>query len=213
MVVMVAVVWLLTSVVGSSPGAPQPATARLTLPPTPAAPSDTPAPSTAGTATAPSATAAVAPTQPPTAPRPAPVVLGSDGVPVPPCSDSAVEVRAESAAPGYPRGTQPVFRLLFSNTSTEPCALDVSPNRQQVVVYRAADKARVWSSSDCSPGTTTEARALAPGEQVVYSAQWSTNTSTEGCATPRTPVPPDRYLVMAVLGARQSPPVPFAIVE
>lgn len=103
------------------------------------------------------------------------------------------------------------MRLLITNKGPITCLADLGASLQQVLVYSKDGTQRIWSSNDCFPGTGTDQRTLNPDEQAVYSIQWSGTTSTEGCATPRVPVPAGQYVAMAVLGGLQSAPVPFSI--
>jgi hypothetical protein len=216
-VALVAVVWLASSLAGGGAD-PQPGQAASAGSMTVGAPSASVAPassespvsgpsgSEAAQSAAPAAPSNTAPsnTAPPnTTPANAPRNVA--------CSDQAIGVSAQVADPTYPVGGQPVFRLLIKNTGKTLCATDLGAGLQQVIVYSEDGKQRVWSSNDCFPGATPDLRTLKPDEEAVYSVQWSGNTSTEGCKTPRVPAGAGRYIAMTVLGSLQSRPVPFTI--
>ena len=140
-----------------------------------------------------------------------PIAPPANGPQLVACSGDAITVQAQVAAPSYPLGAQPVFRLLITNTGKVACTADLSARLQQLIVYSADGRTRVWSSNDCFPGTAPDTRSLAPAEQAVYSVQWAGTTSSEGCTTPRVPAAAGRYIVMGVLGGQQSQPAPFTI--
>ncbi|MGZ4589005.1 MAG: hypothetical protein ACXVX9_14525 [Mycobacteriaceae bacterium] len=221
-VALVAVVWLASSLAGGGAD-PQPVQAASAGSMTAGAPSASVAPASsvspvsgpsgseaaqsaapaAPSSTGPSTTAPSTTAPPNTTPGNAPRNVA--------CSDQAIGVSAQVADPTYPVGGQPVFRLLIKNTGKTLCANDLGANLQQVIVYSEDGKQRVWSSNDCFPGATPDLRTLKPDEEAVYSVQWSGNTSTEGCKTPRVPAGAGRYMAMTVLGSLQSRPVPFTI--
>ncbi len=212
-ITVLAIVWLATSIGGGSPP-PQPAPAAAALTTTSEQPRLS---TTASHPTAPDTRApdAAAPSSPPpaqtTVQRPTPMAPPANGPQLVTCSDDAITVQAQVAAPSYTAGAQPVFRLLITNTGKVACTADLSARLQQLIVYSADGRTRVWSSDDCFPGTAPDTRSLAPAEQAVYSVQWAGTTSTEGCATPRKPAAAGQYVVMGVLGGQQSQPTPFAI--
>ncbi|MDQ2721814.1 MAG: hypothetical protein M3Y19_00645, partial [Actinomycetota bacterium] len=127
------------------------------------------------------------------------------------CSDDALALEAQVADTSYAVGAQPVFRLLVTNAGKTACTTDLSARLQQFVVYSADGQTRIWSSNDCFPGTAPDTRTLAPAAQAVYSIQWAGTSSAVGCTAPRVPAGAGQYVVMTVLGAHQSQPVPFAI--
>ena len=216
-VALVAVVWLASSLAGGGAD-PQPVQAASAGSMTAGAPSASVAPassespvsgpsgSEAAQSAAPAAPSNTAPSN--TAPSNTTPANAPRNVA---CSDQAIGVSAQVADPTYPVGGQPVFRLLIKNTGKTLCATDLGAGLQQVIVYSEDGKQRVWSSNDCFPGATPDLRTLKPDEEAVYSVQWSGNTSTEGCKTPRVPAGAGRYIAMTVLGSLQSRPVPFTI--
>lgn len=200
-----AVVWLVSASGGSGPD-PQAVQAAATgsmtaSAPAPSSSAATQTPSTPPTSASPGTTAAVSPSAMPVAAAPSTVV----------CSDSVIDIAAQVAAPSYTVGAQPVFRLLITNTGQSACAAEVSANLQRVLVYSADGSRRIWSNNDCSPSDATAMRTLQPGEQAVYSVQWSGTTSAAACTGARQPVGAGQYIVLVALGARQSTPVPFTI--
>lgn len=207
-VAVLALVWVLTSVAGgeTAAGAQEPLTAPTTDAPTTATSST----STAGTST-------TGPSEPadeaaPTAGGTLPTAAPPDGEPasgVAACGDGSIALTAQTEAPEYPVGGQPVFRLVVTNTAERPCTRTLDGGLQQVQVYSADGKTRLWSSDDCFPGEGTESATLTPGEEKIYSVRWAGTTSEPGCEAPREPVPAGDYTVVVGLGELRSEPVPF----
>ena len=177
-----------------------------------------------GTATAPAAGTPAAPgvgvPQAPTpeqlradeAPRPAPVALP---VPVPPtgpvpCTNAMIAVTAEIDQPAHAVGQHPVFRLVITDTSAQPCVRDLDSSRQEIVVWSGDGKVRLWSSNDCGNSGRPDLRTLVPGQPVVFAVTWAGRTSTPGCALPRAVVPAGRLPAGVPARRRQQPrdPVP-----
>jgi hypothetical protein len=145
-------------------------------------------------------------------PRP-PVAVASP-VPVPqsgpvPCTDAMLATAAEVDRPEHRVGERPVFRLVITNVSGQPCVRDLDSVRQEVVVWSADLKDRLWSSNDCVNGSSIDLRTLVPGQPVAFSVAWAGRTTTPGCAQPRTVVPAGPYQVMTRLDDVISPPTPF----
>lgn len=195
--VVVLLVWLVTAMTGGSDPQASALATRSSAPST-TAPSTTTATTPAPTTAAPTTTAAPATT---TAAAPA----------VAACPDASIGVSAQVAAPSYPVGELPVFRILVSNTGATPCTRDLDAGLQSVTVYAADGTTRVWSSNDCFPGRSTDAPTLAPGTTTTYSVKWSGTTSEPTCTADRTPVAAGVYQVVVSLGTLTSPPVPFTL--
>lgn len=197
---------------GSSPAAAPSATAPTgtggSSADGPTAASDGPAePSPAGT-TEPAERS----TTEPTPNEPTPTATTTTTAPDPAgCPDADLGVVAEVEQPAYAVGEQPVFRLVVTNTGQQVCTRDLDASLQQVLVFGADGASRLWSSSDCFPGGSDEFATLQPGEQRVYSVQWSGTTSEPGCTAPRVPVPAGQYSAVVTLGELTSQPVPFTL--
>lgn len=192
------------------PPSPPPSTSP---PPGSAAPGTTSTPRSAavgpGPAAVPAPTSPVAPWVIPGAALPgAPAAL-----PTPPggCPDPVLLVQAQPAAPLFPVGSEPEFRLLVTNTGPVACAVDVNTAWQEVLVYLADGVTRLWSSNDCYGGGSADVRTLAPGQQLVFPVAWSGLTSAPGCVGERMPVLGGEFRLVVRLGALVSAPVPFTL--
>jgi hypothetical protein len=151
------------------------------------------------------------PTPPPTATAPA-----AAETPAPPaqeagapCGDDVVAL--EVRTPGtVPSGSSPVFELVVTNTAAVPCTRVLDAQLQEMVLLDGAG-ARLWGSNDCQPGSSSDTRTLAPGEQVVFPLTWSGLTSEPTCSAARVPVGPGAYVVRARLDTKTSPDAPLQI--
>jgi len=144
------------------------------------------------------------------APAPAPPPPSYDAQGKLLCADADISVTAAPAAPAFAVGDQPRLLLTVTNTGTQACQRDVSGSLQTFTVF-GADGSRIWSTSDCFPGTGTEVRELTPGQQLQYTIKWSGMTSAPGCTGERSPVPAGAYTVIGQLGALSSAPAPFTV--
>ncbi|WP_111766653.1 hypothetical protein [Nakamurella deserti] len=116
------------------------------------------------------------------------------------CPDAAVQLTATVGSPTYTVGQQPIVGVTIVNVGSEPCVRDVSGSLQEYLAYDAAGT-RVWSTSDCLPGSGTDVRFLQPGESLQYNIKWSGTTSQPGCAAERTRVPAGDYRIEARIGS------------
>lgn len=216
------VVWLLVSLTAGS--APDPTAQRSALGESRSASSTTSASATTApttalptapgtTTTAPATTPAptAAPSAAATAPAPAAVAPAPAAAAPPVCPDTAIRLTAQVAAPSYPVGQQPVFRILVTNTSPVACTRDLDAGLQQVLVYSADHATRLWSSNDCFPGKSVDVPTMNPGEVKTYSVKWSGTSSEPTCQAVRTPLPASAYTAVVRLGGLTSQPVPFTL--
>jgi hypothetical protein len=146
-------------------------------------------------------------------PRPAPVAIP---VPVPPtgpvpCTNAMIAVTAEIDQPVHTVGQHPVFRLVITDTSAQPCVRDLDPSRQEIVVWSGDGKIRLWSSNDCGNSGRPDLRTLVPGQPVVFAVTWAGRTSTPGCALPRAVVQAGAYRLVSRLDGATSPATPFRL--
>jgi hypothetical protein len=146
-------------------------------------------------------------------PRPAPVAMP---VAVPPtgpvpCTNAMIAVAAEIDQPVHAVGQHPVFRLVITDTSAQPCVRDLDPSRQEIVVWSGDGKIRLWSSNDCGNSGRLDLRTLVPGQPVVFGVTWAGRTSTPGCALPRAVVPAGAYRLVSRLDGATSPATPFRL--
>ena len=155
---------------------------------------------------APAATPAAPAPEP--APAPAPPSYDAQGKLL--CADADISLTAAPSAPSFVVGEQPRLLLTVTNTGKQACQRDVSGSLQTFTVF-GADGSRIWSTVDCFPGTGTEVRELAPGQQLQYMIKWSGTTSAPGCTGARSAVPAGAYTVIGQLGGLSSPPAPFTV--
>ena len=208
--VLALVVWLLVSLTGAP--SPDPLAQRSALgesrsaSSTTIAPAATPPTTAAPTASPTASVPAAAPAATPVAVAPAPAAAAP-----PVCPDAAIKLTAQVAAPSYPVGQQPVFRILVTNTSAVACTRDLDAGLQQVLVYSADHATRLWSSNDCFPGKSVDVPMVNPGEVKTYSVKWSGTSSEPTCQAARTPLPAGVYTVVVRLGGVTSQPVPFTL--
>jgi hypothetical protein len=192
---------------------PSPTPSGTADPTTPSDDAPTSAPATEGTPDATSAAPSESLRPDATPDRPVPVATP---VPVPPtgpvpCTNEMLTITAEVGQPSYRVGQRPVFRLVVTNSSGQPCVRDLDNTRQEVVVWNADRSARLWSSNDCYDLGRPDLRTLVPGQPVVSSVTWAGRTSAPKCAAPRTTVPAGSYQVMARLDDDISAPTPLTL--
>lgn len=153
----------------------------------------------------PTALPATSPTPTPAAtPAPTPI----PAVPVP-CTNAMIQVLARIDPPEHRVGQRPVFRLVVTNTSDQPCVRDLDPARQEIVVWSGDGAARLWSSNDCTNPSIVDERTLVPEQPIAFAVTWAGRTSTPGCAVPRTVVPSGAYRVTVRVDDLVSAPTPL----
>ncbi|MBF6349787.1 MULTISPECIES: hypothetical protein [Nocardia] len=198
-VALAVVIWLVVTVTrgGGSPGA------------TGAAASST-ASSEAAASSAPSATTATSTTAATTSAtessEPAPAAAGQ-------CADQSLAIKVSVAQPTYRVGEEPVFGIVITNISGEPCTRDMGSGLQRVSVRTLDGGRQLWASTDCYPDGEPDLRTLDRGEQAAFTVTWTGTTSQPECAGERVQVPSGAYHVVAQLGAVRSAPEPFNIAE
>jgi hypothetical protein len=126
------------------------------------------------------------------------------------CPDQSLAVKATVEHPTYRVGEKPKFGLVITNIGTTQCERDLGAG-QQLFVYTIDGAMRLWSNTDCYPPTDPLIKSLKPGEQALYSVDWSGTTSQPDCQGDRVAVAPGAYTVVAQLGAVKSTPEPFNI--
>lgn len=127
------------------------------------------------------------------------------------CPDQSLAVKVTVAQPTYRVGEKPVFGIVITNISAEPCARDFGSAAQQISVQSLDGSRRLWTSTDCYPEGKPDVRTLDGGEQAAFQVTWSGSTSQPECAGERVPVPPGAYTVVAQLGSVRSASEPFNI--
>lgn len=127
------------------------------------------------------------------------------------CPDQSLAVKVTVTQPTYLVGEKPVFGIVITNISAEPCARDFGSAAQQISVQTLDGSRRLWASTDCYPDGKPDTRTLDRGEQAAFQVTWSGSTSQPECAGERVPVPPGAYTVVAQLGSVHSAAEPFNI--
>src|SRR4051812_37775331 len=126
-----------------------------------------------------------------------------------PCTDDmiALEVRTPGSAPV---GAGATFQLVATNTAPVACVRSLDTGLQELVLLDAQGN-RLWGSDDCVRETSSDLRALAPGEAVSLPVEWSGLTSEPTCSAPRAPLAPGAYVVRGRLDTKVSGDAPFAL--
>ncbi|GLZ32892.1 hypothetical protein Lesp02_50800 [Lentzea sp. NBRC 105346] len=119
-------------------------------------------------------------------------------------------VTAVPAAPSFAVGSQIGLSMAISNTGKVPCIRDIGRHLRELVVMSADGATALWSSNHCLATAGDEVRILQPGEKFDFGTKWLGSTSEPGCAK-HVRLGPGDYLLVAKLGPRTSPPVPFRL--
>lgn len=127
------------------------------------------------------------------------------------CADQSLAIKVSVQQPTYRVGEEPVFGIVITNISGEPCSRDMGSGLQQVSVHSLDGGRRLWASTDCYPDGEPDMRTLDRGEQAAFTVTWTGATSQPECAGERVPVPTGAYNVVAQLGSVRSAPEPFNI--
>ncbi|MEU7766260.1 hypothetical protein AB0B25_14155 [Nocardia sp. NPDC049190] len=125
------------------------------------------------------------------------------------CPDQSLAVKISVDQPSYKVGDQPDLRIVITNISSTQCQRDMNLSSIQASVLSLDGLRRLWTSSDCSPTEESSTRILKPGEQALFTVQWSGMTSQIGCSGERVQVPPGAYQAVAQFGPVRSAPEPF----
>lgn len=196
-VALAVVIWLVVTVArgGDSPDAAAAASTSETTAPAPSPPvSSTTASSTRASTTA-SGTRSTEPT---------PAASGQ-------CADQSLAIKVSVGQPTYRIGAEPVFGIVITNISGEPCSLDMGSGLQRVSVHSLDGGRQLWASTDCYPDGEPDVRTLDRGEQAAFTVTWKGATSQPECAGERVQVPAGAYNVVAQIGSVRSAPEPFNI--
>lgn len=136
--------------------------------------------------------------------EPTPVASGQ-------CADQSLAIKVSVGQPTYQVGEEPVFGIVITNISGEPCNRDMGSGLQRVSVHSLDGGRQLWASTDCYPDGEPDVRTLDRGEQAAFTVTWKGATSQPECAGERVPVPPGAYNVVAQMGSVRSAPEPFNI--
>jgi hypothetical protein len=186
----------------SSGKAPQRASGQSTAHPT--ASSTVLTPSTANPSDLPSLISSPPPPGAPPPPAPAPAAPPQTG----PCTDAEITVVAAPASLTAKTGVPLKIFLKVKNISNRACARDVGADAQELIIQQ--NKAKLWSSDDCSPLHGTDVKSFGPSIEVSFYVIWDAKASAAGCDK-RTFVPPGAYQVVARLTGKYSDPVNLTI--
>ncbi len=127
------------------------------------------------------------------------------------CTDQSLAIKVSVGQPTYRVGDEPVFGIVITNISGEPCTRDMGSGLQRVSVHTLDGGRQLWASTDCYPDGDPDVRTLDRGEQAAFTVTWTGATSQPECAGERVQVPVGAYNVVAQLGAVRSAPEPFNI--
>lgn len=127
------------------------------------------------------------------------------------CTDHSLAIKVSVGQPTYRVGEEPVFGIVITNISGEPCTRDMGSGLQRVSVHTLDGGRQLWASTDCYPDGDPDVRTLDRGEQAAFTVTWTGATSQPECAGERVQVPAGAYNVVAQLGAVRSAPEPFNI--
>ncbi len=128
-----------------------------------------------------------------------------------PCTDAMIKVSAETGAPEYRVGGQPLLRLVVANVGPAPCVRDLDGAQQEIVVWSGDGAKRLWSSNDCVNPSSADLRTLVPGQPVAFAVNWSGLGSVPNCTAERDRVGPGAYRVVTRLGPVISAPTPLLL--
>ena len=128
--------------------------------------------------------------------------------PTGPCTDAEISVVAAPASLTVKAGVPLKIFLKVKNISNRVCSRDVGADAQELVIQQ--NKAKVWSSDDCSPLHGTDVKSFGPSIEVSFYVIWDAKSSAAGCDK-RTFVPPGMYQVVARLTGKFSEPVNLTI--
>jgi len=136
------------------------------------------------------------------------------GGPATACRPENVELRLSSSANVVTAGSPMSFMVRVTNVGRVPCLFDGAAASRAVTITDESGKERVWSSADCSDGSTM--LLLGPDGVDAGEVHWKAVQSAKGCPTKQPAVAAGTYQATATLadvpGAR-SEPVTFTVAE
>lgn len=171
----------------AAPGAAQ------TPRPSGSAPSSTP-----GSTPSVDPSASVTPTEAPAPPAPAPSASGTDPG-IAPCTTGDISVLAVTDKDSYGSGELPQLSITLSNTSANPCLINVGTATQSFVISSGSDI--WWRSTDCQSDQADQVVQLAAGQTVssVTPLTWDrTRSSVDTCGAASRPNAPAGYFHLQV---------------
>lgn len=164
---------------------------------------------TSPAASSPAATSSEAPTDdaaadPSTEPTPDPSASGSEA-PIPACSTSGISVLAVTDKDSYAAGELPQLSITLSNTSSQPCLINVGTATQEFVITSGTDT--WWRSTDCQSESSDQVVQLAAGQTVssVTPVVWDrTRSSVDTCGSARPQAPAGYFHLQVSIGGIQA---------
>lgn len=158
----------------------------------------TPAPSasTSSAAPTPSGTPAPAETTPPPAPEPS---ASGTAPAIAACTTSDISVLAVTDKDSYGADELPQLSITLSNTSPNPCLINVGTATQAFVITSGSDT--WWRSTDCQSESSDQVVQLSAGQTVssVTPLAWDrTRSSVDTCESTSRPRAPAGYFHLQV---------------
>lgn len=141
-------------------------------------------------------------------PSPSVPTVPANTTPAPHCADSDLTL-VPAAVGKVQSGSYPRLSLTIGSTATHDCTRDIGADQQELRLLQG--KSRIWSSDDCDPSHGSYLTTFHPGTHVTYTLIWAGTTSTPGCKSPRTTVPPGTYQLLGRVGTKVSDPVNITI--
>lgn len=168
----------------AEPGPSKTPSDAVSSPPASASPTDVPPPAETSAAPAPSASA----TEPAIAT----------------CTTADLTVLAVTDKESYGSGEIPQLSMTLSNTSAEPCVINVGTATQSFVITSGSDT--WWRSTDCQTESSDQIVQLAPGQTVssVTPIPWDrSRSSVDTCDRDRPTAPPGYFHLQVSIGGIQ----------
>lgn len=136
--------------------------------------------------------------------EPAPTETAEAGGPPGSCEAADLTVTLAADARAYAADAEPTMSLTVTNTSEEPCTVDLGSGNAVVTVVSGSD--RIWSDADCREEPAEALRLLDAGGTEVVGVPWSRERSDAACSDDLPAPRPGTYTATAtVLGAESKP--------
>jgi len=150
----------------------------VVAPPWRSVPASDSAPAPVASAPAAAPTPAVDATTPAATPDPTPTANASDGPAE--CTPADIKVEALSDKSEYAQGENPQLSIRLTNSSANPCTMNVGTSAQSFTVTSGSDV--WWRSTDCQSEPSDMEVTLAAGQTVTSSAPltWDRTRSSVG---------------------------------
>jgi len=136
------------------------------------------------------------------------------GGPATACRPENVELRLSSSANTVTAGSPMSFMVRVTNVGRVPCLFDGAAASRAVTITDESGKERIWSSADCSDGSTM--LLLGPEDVNAGEVHWKSVQSAKGCPKGAAAVGAGTYRATATLAdvpGAKSEPVTFTVAE